>query len=999
MKNRYFMLGVSLLSAAIALPSTVQAADSRRIEEVVVTAERRESSVQDTSISITAFTSDMLDDFGIRNQSDLQNMVPATTIQPYDSAVRGVGRNFRNLGGDPGVATYMNGIYSEDLYTATIGSFWDVDRIEVLRGPQGTLYGRNAVGGAMNFLYKKPSNEFELSLKTVLGDYDTRDIYGVVNAPIIDGVLAARLTGSIRQHDGWVKEMSGLGPDLDSGDEQNFALSLEWNVSDNMTLNIRQNKASVDRVMGGAAGAGLVVLAGEFPGGTTRDNTNLITGLRAIDPTQVDPTESDFDMRNFVPGTETFTFTNPTTGATILAQRDRIGVDSSNTKLNASSATTYGNTACVFTDKENIDGGDLCAFTNGLNNETFDQQGTQLEFSWDVSDSLTLKYLFGYNDLMYQRTTDDDNSASLVYDSQFYVNHEAEYVSHEFQAFWDVSDTLSFTTGIFFYDSTIDQRYDFYSSTSQSNISDPAYSTDTVLRDFTAFLNSGAAGLPAGCCPPGSVVPGDPPLGALWYAANDRNDDGVPDFLPGGDVLPSGYVDVNSARRAAEIYGDPVGAVTMVLSPWGGEATLGSIPHGPVTPGSDTHVLNKTEREAKAAYTQGVWNITDQFTLTFGVRWAEDDVKGFEDLAQWGESGVFWADPDPLDPTSTGGPFFGTLDLLTVNVFRGAISSTTLQPTGLVDPWVGGVPVVAGLHRKLARTDDDVTYRVNLDWDITDDMMIYGNVTTGYRSGGFNLAFFSQTPQYEPESLAAYELGMKGQFIDNTLQLNASIYLYDYESIHTATTEACPVSEPPGGWQSACILASNTTSVQAAGGAEVTGFELEALWLATENVTLGGNFSLTDSEYTESFIVTDGADPTVRGDIYTSQNQADRARDIKGHRLLQVPDSKFSAFGSYRVPMSSGDIDILANYSWIDDVWFSAFESELDKAPAYGRLDLRATWTSTGENWIIGAFVNNVTDEIGIREILRHGSSDGFRRTAQVTEPRVYGVEITYNLN
>ena len=112
---------------------------ARQIEEVIVTAERQEASIQDTSISITAFTGDFLDDFGIRNQEDLQNFVPATTIQPYDATVRGVGRNFRALGGDPGVATYMNGVYSEDLLTATAATFWDVERIEVLRGPQGTF--------------------------------------------------------------------------------------------------------------------------------------------------------------------------------------------------------------------------------------------------------------------------------------------------------------------------------------------------------------------------------------------------------------------------------------------------------------------------------------------------------------------------------------------------------------------------------------------------------------------------------------------------------------------------------------------------------------------------------------------------------------------------------------------------------------------------------------------------------------------------------------------
>ncbi len=229
--HRTPMVMALLLGAPIAMPSILYAADSRTIEEIVVTAERKISSVQDTSISITAFTAEMLDDFGIRNQSDLQNMIPATTIQPYDSAIRGVGRNFRNLGGDPGIATYMTGVYSEDLYSATIGSFWDIDRIEVLRGPQGTLYGRNAVGGAMNFLYKKPTDTFEFSAKTVLGSYGTQDGYGMISGPLIDGVLNSRFTVSQRRHDGWIEERS-IGPDLDSGDELNIALQFQWTIND-----------------------------------------------------------------------------------------------------------------------------------------------------------------------------------------------------------------------------------------------------------------------------------------------------------------------------------------------------------------------------------------------------------------------------------------------------------------------------------------------------------------------------------------------------------------------------------------------------------------------------------------------------------------------------------------------------------------------------------------------------------------------------------------------
>ena len=277
--------------------------------------------------------------------------------------------------------------------------------------------------------------------------------------------------------------------------------------------------------------------------------------------------------------------------------------------------------------------------------------------------------------------------------------------------------------------------------------------------------------------------------------------------------------------------------------------------------------------------------------------------------------------------------------------------------------------------------------------------MFYANATTGYRSGGFNLAFFSQTPEFEPEELIAYELGYKAQFMDNTLQFNASVYVYDYDTVHTRTEEACPPTLTLQSAQSACLVVDSTTSIQAAPGADVTGFEFEVLWLASDNLTIGGNFSYTDSEYSESFFVVDGADPRFPGAVYDSANERDRRIDVKGNRLLQVPESKANAYLTYRFPLGdSGNLDVLGSWSYIDDVYFSAFETKLDLAPAYERLDLRATWTSPSESWIVSAFVNNLLDEIGIQQILRNGSSEGYRRTAQVTEPRVYGIELSYTM-
>ena len=283
-KNR---LGTALIGAALAIPAaSISYAADRKIEEVVVTAERQESTVQDTSISITAFTDQFLDDFGIRNQEDLQNFVPATTIQPYDIRIRGVGRNFRALGGDPGVATYMNGVYSEDLLTATAATFWDVERVEVLRGPQGTLYGRNAVGGAINILYKQPSHEYDYSVKGIVGNFGTAEYYGMINGSIIEDKLSARVNFSVRDRDGVIEEL-GDGSDLDGLGTKNVAAQFRFTPTDTLAFDVRFNKMEIDRDFGGANGGGLVVLNEDGQG--FRNTTNAVAGYRAIDTTNTDP--------------------------------------------------------------------------------------------------------------------------------------------------------------------------------------------------------------------------------------------------------------------------------------------------------------------------------------------------------------------------------------------------------------------------------------------------------------------------------------------------------------------------------------------------------------------------------------------------------------------------------------------------------------------------------------------------------------------------------------
>ncbi len=954
---------VTTVGIALSVPISLNAETSgRQIEEVIVTAERQEASVQDTSISITAFTGEMLDDFGIRNQEDLQNFVPATTIQPYDATVRGVGRNFRALGGDPGVSTYMNGVYSEDLLTATAATFWDVERVEVLRGPQGTLYGRNAIGGAINILYEEPAQEFDYSFKTIAGNFGTNEFYGMVNGSLIDDVLSGRFNFSYRDRDGVIDEI-GPGSDLDGLGTKNAAYQFKWTPTETLEFNLRNNIMEIDRPFGGANGGGLVILNEEA--GPTRNTTDLIGGYRRIDTANTD-VANYFSNDWYDTSRDILNFTDPVTGEVVQAQHARAGIDvigQSGAQNAAASLDGFNQTSqasadlynsCVFPGE--IDGDDLCAATNGLNREEFNQQGVQLSVTWDALEDLQLKYIYGYNKLSYERTTDDDNTASLFHDRQFYVNHEAVYESHELQAFYDFTDSFSITSGIYFYDSLIDQRGDFYSSIpgGEARYNNP-YVDNVGLAGALGFDATTMATLHS--------------ARDICTSAADPAPSCSSNFAVTNNPLTNGVSNNN-----------------LHLTQWGGDDGTNpdlNVMHGIQSVGSDLLYHTQTEKEAFAVYTQAVWDINELFTLTAGVRYAEDEITAEENLFRY---------------TEVAGAYFSSgalgLDLATYNLLNGGLVPDASHVGGFAPTPLavnGGIPVAVSVYRPFERKDDEITWRVNLDWKVSDATLIYFSATTGTRAGGYSLVYFSQTPSYEPEELLAYEVGYKSQFFDDTFQIFASAYFYDYESIHTFATEVAPPLTDFGG------TAGTSTTVLAAPGAEIWGLEAEAMWLVTDNVTLGANFSYTPSEYTEDLWMKDSARIQNPGSLFP--DFTGQVLNIKGNDLLQVPELKYTGWASYSMNLSDGsNLEFFGVYSWIDDVYYSPFMTKAEMAESYDRVDLRATWISATGNWIVSGFVNNIFDDIGVLQVLRHGQSEMFRHSAGTTAPRMYGVELTYAL-
>lgn len=440
-----------------------EATSSRRtIEEVIVTAERRESTVQDTAIAVTAFTADFIKEFGLRNQEDLQNYIPATTIQPYDIAIRGVGRNFRTLGGDPGVSTYLNGIYSEDFGIAsTEGALYDVDRIEVLRGPQGTLYGRNSIGGAVNFHSARPTQEFDAEMRVIGGNFGTHEYYGFLSGPLLPDVLAARLTGVKRYRDGYINDTSPNGSgDINSINDQNFALSFEFTPTEQLTFYVRGNDRKSRRRMNGGEGTHPIVT---FEPGGVRNNTDLVFGQRLIVPG-----DTDFNSPTWVdPSRPINSFTNPYTGETRVAQTVRPGVDPTGRTVSNGTLPNYGFGAADFDlspirNRNNLKGGDLDVATNGNYDERFDHRAVAFNAEY-VGERFSLKYNFGYTDFLYERDTDEDSSGSIALGTySYYVQQENENYQHEVQFDFDLTENISLVSGVFMYRSTIDQRLDLY---------------------------------------------------------------------------------------------------------------------------------------------------------------------------------------------------------------------------------------------------------------------------------------------------------------------------------------------------------------------------------------------------------------------------------------------------------------------------------------------------------------------------------------------------------
>lgn len=217
----------------------VQAQQERRLEEVVVTAQKRAQSIQDVPVSVSSLSGDMLEEMNMEDMNDLSKMTPNLKITAdgiYNTiAIRGLGSGTNN-GFEQSVGTFIDDVYFNST-ARLLSSMYDIDRIEVLRGPQGTLFGRNTIAGAVAVHTGKVSEEFELIADSTMGDLNWNKHTLVANIPLLDGKLGARIAGQYFKRDGQVYDRM---LDIESGQKRSESarVKLRYDIAEDAALTL-----------------------------------------------------------------------------------------------------------------------------------------------------------------------------------------------------------------------------------------------------------------------------------------------------------------------------------------------------------------------------------------------------------------------------------------------------------------------------------------------------------------------------------------------------------------------------------------------------------------------------------------------------------------------------------------------------------------------------------------------------------------------------------------
>ena len=225
---------------------------SNMLEEVMVVATRREQNIQDVAIAVTAISGEMVEQAGINDIRDIKQLSPSfNAISGQSSAgattiyIRGIGTGGDNPGFESAVGTFVDGVY-RSRSNLGVSDWPEIEHVEVLRGPQGTLFGKNTSAGALNIITKGPEYEFGGFAEAGLTNYNGYAGRAAITGPIGEDFAAYRLEGSVRKRDGFVEDLNG-GPDQYDTDRASLRGQLRFDPNDRLAVRIIADVSSIDQ--------------------------------------------------------------------------------------------------------------------------------------------------------------------------------------------------------------------------------------------------------------------------------------------------------------------------------------------------------------------------------------------------------------------------------------------------------------------------------------------------------------------------------------------------------------------------------------------------------------------------------------------------------------------------------------------------------------------------------------------------------------------------------
>ena len=733
--NYRSLIAAAATAALVAGASVVQA--QGEIEEVIVTAQKRAENVQDVPIAITAYTSDTLQKKNLTDVTRLSALTPNVNLDggsPFSgdssvlsASIRGIGQDDFAFNLDPGVGVYLDGVY----LARTIGanqSLLDVDRIEILKGPQGTLFGRNTIGGAINIVSHTPGTEYSVTGQASVGNYNRQDIQLMVDMPFTDSILST-LSFSSQTRDGWQDVVpypadSSIGQNAymvmgqadmpkapgshtsgDNGgkDVQAVRGKILFHATDNLDVTLagdftHQDQSGLANTMMGVFTTNQVdylaptpgIFAGPLMGNMY--NMCITTPQSAID---TGPFNFLFNSTNGLCGplgvgtwnstTNSFRGNGFTGGVPMLAGAGAVGVP--NTVLQ-DIVTTYGGVVQPNGSFLLPSGG---VVTLGAANSPYGGNviypGRVPRLYWDFANtqtgSIDTTYANGASFARYNAY-----GGSLTLDWDVMDNMQLKSITGWRGIKWDVGTDL---------DGTPESQQEVTDEQKQEQLSEELQLTGKAFDDRLDYV-----------------------LGLYYFTESGY----VHDFVP-----------FNTAYLWIYDY------------------------------------KNDVDTDSYAIYTHLDYKITDDWGFTFGARYSIEQ-KSFEG-GQADLNGFTYKISGCLDPAAL------------ATSFGIPVPIPCQALLGFPDP-------TNPLRYFPAVVDDqewDVfTPTIGMQYHVNDDMMVYASYSEGFKSGGWTTRLSqpitdASDARFDPEFDTTYEIGLKSDWFDNHLRVNVAAFYSEYDGI------------------------------------------------------------------------------------------------------------------------------------------------------------------------------------------------------------------------